>query len=73
METSAIKARDKFVKCVVDRGNQQEKPRDSEGEVQRNRRDFKLGEKREEERGRWKDRDSETERGKKRPAHIHTD
>lgn len=71
MEPSAIKARDKFVKCVVDRGNQQDKPRDREGEVQRNRRDFKLEEKR--ERGRWKDRDGETERGKKRHAHIHTD
>lgn len=65
METSAVKARDKFVKCVVDRGNQQEKPGDSEGEVQRNwERRGKKGE------GGGK---TETERGKKRPAHIHTD
>lgn len=55
MEPFAIKARDMFVKCVIDRGNQQDKPRDREGEVQRNRSDFKLEEKR--ERGRWKDRD----------------
>lgn len=69
METSAIKARDKFVKCVGDRGNQQEKPGDSEGAVQRNRRDFKLGEKREEGRGRWKDRDREGQ--KEACTHTH--